>query len=156
MHQTFNRGRKSWLSDHPHGFVAKPVKNTNGTLDLKHWTCLIPGPEKTIWEGGFYKLDMKFNDTYPSVPPICAFTPPIFHPNVFPNGSICLSTLRAGHHWKPSITIKQLLLGIQAMLNEPNNSSPANGEAQHLYKTNKEKYDKKVREMAKKFNNCVL
>ena len=36
---------------------------------------------------------MMFPEEYPSKPPKCKFTPPLFHPNVFPSGTVCLSIL---------------------------------------------------------------
>ena len=50
---------------------------------------------------------------------------PLFHPNVYPSGKICLSLLDADKAWKPSLTIKHLLIGIQTLLDDPNNSDPA-------------------------------
>lgn len=31
-------------------------------MDLKNWECGIPGKEKTIWEGGQFKLTVQFPD----------------------------------------------------------------------------------------------
>ncbi len=64
-------------------------------------------------------------------PPLCSFSPPIFHPNVFSCGmecfvemllstgieyfslgQICLSILKYEGDWRPAITIKQILLGL--------------------------------------------
>ena len=56
------RCSKLWRKDHPFGFYAKPVRNAQGVLDLKVWECGIPGKEKTIWEGGMFKLTMTFPD----------------------------------------------------------------------------------------------
>lgn len=36
------------------------------------------------------------------------FSPPLFHPNVYPSGTICLSILDEEKSWKPQITIKQV------------------------------------------------
>ena len=55
-----NEERKQWRRDHPFGFYAKPQRNVQGVLDLKVWECGIPGKEKTIWEGGLFKLTMTF------------------------------------------------------------------------------------------------
>ena len=52
--------RKAWRRDHPYGFVAKPVKNTDGTMNLMMWECAIPGKKNSSWEGGLYKLKMIF------------------------------------------------------------------------------------------------
>lgn len=44
------------FQDHPFGFIAKPVKNADGTLNLFNWECAIPGRKDTIWEGGLYRV----------------------------------------------------------------------------------------------------
>ena len=62
---------------------------------------------QTIWEGGRFKLTMEFSEDYPTKPPKCKFTPVIFHPNIYPSGTVCLSILAEDQGWKPSITIKQ-------------------------------------------------
>ena len=55
--------RKQWRRDHPFGFYAKPVRAPGGAgLDLKSWECGIPGKEKTLWEGGLFKLTLTFPD----------------------------------------------------------------------------------------------
>ncbi len=104
---------------------------------------------------------------YPSKPPKCKFrlllrvnqlaqarlgkfTPPLFHPNVYPSGTVCLSILDEEKSWKPAITIKQVrasyvenplllmlsqvLLGIQELLNDPNVNDPAQSDAYTMFK----------------------
>lgn len=115
------------------GFVARPMKNADGTLNLMTWECAIPGKKGTPWEGGLYNLRMIFKDDYPTSPPKCKFEPPLFHPNVYPSGTVCLSLLDEEKDWRPAITIKQILLGIQDLLNEPNIKDPAQAEAYTIY-----------------------
>ena len=69
--------------------------------------------------------------------------PPLFHPNVYPSGTVCLSILDEEKDWRPAITVKQILLGIQVclpflpsltlrtkdLLNDPNIKDPAQAEA---------------------------
>ncbi|KAI7803692.1 putative SUMO-conjugating enzyme UBC9-like [Triplophysa rosa] len=136
--------RKAWRKDHPFGFVAVPTKNPDGTMNLMNWECGIPGKKGTLWEGGLYKLTMLFKDDYPSSPPKCKFEPPIFHPNVYPSGTVCLSILEEEKDWRPAITIKQILLGIQELLNEPNIQDPAQAEAYTIYCQNRMDYEKRV------------
>jgi len=142
--------RKAWRKDHPFGFVAKPKTNEDGTLNLMHWECVIPGKKGTLWEGGNYKLRMLFKDDFPSSPPKCQFYPPLFHPNVYPSGTVCLSLLDEEKDWRPAVTIKQILLGIQALLNEPNEKDPAQAEAYTIYRENKAEYERRVRAEAAK------
>ena len=56
---------------------------------------------------------MTFTDEYPARPPICKFSPPLFHPNVYPSGTVCLSILSEEKDWVPTITVKDILRGIQ-------------------------------------------
>lgn len=65
-----------------------------------------------------------------------------------PSGTICLSILNEDEGWRPAITIKQMLLGIQDLLNNPNPKSPAQRDAYELFITNKEAYNKKIKEQA--------
>lgn len=78
------------------------------------------------------------------------FSPPLFHPNVYPSGTICLSILNEEEGWRPAITIKQVLIGIQDLLDDPNPSSPAQSEAYNLYMNNKTEYRRRVRQEAAK------
>ncbi|RYP30878.1 hypothetical protein DL770_003157 [Monosporascus sp. CRB-9-2] len=129
--------RKQWRKDHPFGFWARPVKNAQGVLDLKRWECGIPGKEKTIWEGGLFKMTMTFPDG--------RFEPPLFHPNVYPSGTVCLSILNEDEGWKPAITVKQIALGVQDLLDNPNPESPAQAEAYNLFKKDRAEYERRVK-----------
>ena len=42
---------------------------------------------------------------------------------------VCLSILDEEKDWRPAITVKQILLGIQDLLNDPNVKDPAQAEA---------------------------
>jgi ubiquitin-conjugating enzyme E2 I len=161
--------RKTWRKDHPFGFVARPMKTKEGALDLKRWDCAIPGKEKTIWEGGLFKLEVLFPDgmynpsmwrgalaaadrmfaEYPTKPPKCKFVPPLFHPNVYPSGTVCLSILNEEEAWRPAITVKEILVGIQMLLDEVNPESPAQADAYNLFKKDKAAYEKKVKQVVR-------
>ena len=93
---------------------------------------------------------MEFSEDYPAKPPKCKFVPPLFHPNVYPSGTVCLSILAEDEDWRPAITIKQILLGIQSMLDDPNPNSPAQREAYDIFVKDKEEYRKRVREQARR------
>ncbi|CAH1794067.1 unnamed protein product [Owenia fusiformis] len=107
----------------------------------------------TPWENGLYKLRMLFKDDYPSSPPKCKFEPPLFHPNIYPSGTVCLSLLDEEKDWRPAVTIKQILLGIQSLLNDPNIRDPAQAEAYTIYCQNKEEYERRVRAQALLFKD---
>uniref|UniRef100_A0A8C4PF23 Ubiquitin conjugating enzyme E2 I n=1 Tax=Equus asinus asinus TaxID=83772 RepID=A0A8C4PF23_EQUAS len=98
-----------------------------------------------------YTLSSLKSSPHPRVRGASKFEPPLFHPNVYPSGTVCLSILEEDKDWRPAITIKQILLGIQELLNEPNIQDPAQAEAYTIYCQNRVEYEKRVRAQAKKF-----
>lgn len=143
--------RKLWRRDHPTGFHAKPVKQEDNSSNALFWEAGIPGKEDTDWAGGLYRLTMEFPEEYPSKPPKCKFTPPLFHPNIYPSGTVCLSILSEDKGWKPAITIKQMLIAIQDLLTDPNPLDPAQREAYEIFVSDRSEYDRRVRAQAAKF-----
>ena len=130
------------------GFWARPEKNADGSTNLMKWRCGIPGKDGSPWAGGLYQLVMNFPDDFPARPPKCQFSPVLFHPNVYPSGTVCLSILNEEKAWKPSINLKQILLGIQELLDNPNLGDPAQSEAATLLSLDPEAYEERVREEA--------
>ncbi|XP_060858136.1 SUMO-conjugating enzyme UBC9-A-like [Metopolophium dirhodum] len=125
--------RSEWRKNHPFGFVARPLKNLDGSWNYKVWTCRIPGLSNTFWGNGWYYLFMTFSDDYPFSPPTCRFFPKIFHPNVCRHcGTVRTPVLNI--HWNPGFTIRQILLVIQSLLCVPDNMDIANDLAYFLYR----------------------
>lgn len=104
----------------------------------------IQGPPETPYEKGTFKIRFRFNDDYPVKSPIVDFITPIFHPNVYRDGKICVDILQS--EWSPAQNIRTVLLSIISLLSDPNPASPANRDAAMLYSSNIEEYNKKVRE----------
>jgi len=117
------------------------------------WECGIPGKKGTHWQGGVFPLSIEFSEDYPTKPPICRFPKGFFHPNIYPSGTVCLSILNDSEGWKPAITLKQILLGIQELLDTPNEHSPAQKEAFTLYISNKEAYFRQIRQQAAQYTS---
>ena len=72
------------------------------------------------------------------------------YPNVYPSGTVRLSILNEEEGWRPAITVKQMLLGIQDLLDTPNPNSPAQSEAYNLFINNKAEYKRRVKAEARK------
>ncbi|XP_052479828.1 SUMO-conjugating enzyme SCE1 isoform X1 [Gossypium raimondii] len=161
--------RKAWRKNHPHGFVAKPETLPDGTVNLMVWHCTIPGKAGhwwllfnlksdsfvTDWEGGYFPLTLHFSEDYPSKPPKCKFPQGFFHPNVYPSGTVCLSILNEDSGWRPAITVKQILIGIQDLLDAPNPADPAQTEGYHLFIQDANEYKRRVRQQAKQYPPLV-
>ncbi|XP_031575195.1 SUMO-conjugating enzyme UBC9-B-like [Actinia tenebrosa] len=143
---------QAWKRYHPKDFIANPSKKEDGSTDWLTWKCGIPGPEKSPWEGGLYPMQMEFPTDYPYSPPKCIFTPALLHPNVFPSGTVSLSLIDKNKGWKPQVTMKQVLLGIQLLLKDPNFHEPAQAEAFVIHSQSSLDYENKVKELAKQMD----
>jgi ubiquitin-conjugating enzyme E2 I len=137
--------RKAVRKDKPFGFWAKPGENEDGSQNMMKWQAGIPGKDGTCWAGGEYRLTMEFSEDYPTRPPKCQFHPVVFHPNIYPSGSVCLSILDAEKDWRPCIAIMELLVAIQHLLSNPNFDDPAQKEPAELFKKSPREYEKTVR-----------
>ena len=54
------------------------------------WEGIIFGPESSPYQGGIFKFEMKFPKEYPNKPPKLQFITPLFHPNIYTNGKVCI------------------------------------------------------------------
>jgi ubiquitin-conjugating enzyme E2 I len=131
-------------------FYAYPASRLN-KMDLFHWECGMPGPNTDLYRDSYYTLALAFTNNYPFDPPVVRFDHPVYHPNVFPEGHVCLDILKC--RWKPSMNIMQILTGVQQLLAAPNTSSPANTSCCKVYIKDKGEYMRKVRENIHSFHS---
>lgn len=124
----------------PDNCTAGPV-NPN---DLYVWHGTIIGPEKSPYEGGLFKLEIKFPVDYPFKPPTVTFLTKVYHPNINSAGGICISILK--DDWVPSLTIGKVLLSISSLLTDPNPRDPLVLDIAKLYETNRLEFERVARE----------
>lgn len=84
-----------------------------------------------MYEGLKFKLQLSFSSKYPYVPPSVSFITTCFHPNIDPDGNICLDILK--DKWTALYDVRTVLLSIQSLLNEPNLDSPLDPHAATLW-----------------------
>ena len=61
--------------------------------DFFKWSVCFTGPEDTIYEGGFFKAILTFPPDFPQSPPEMTFITEMWHPNIYPDGKVCISIL---------------------------------------------------------------
>lgn len=146
------------LSKEPvEGFVCELLDDS----DLFKWKVYLEGPKDTPYEGGIFYLQMSFPPDYPMSPPSLTFISEFWHPNVYPDGKVCISILHPPgedemsgelpeERWNPTQTVSTILLSVISMLGDPNISSPANVNASVQWRKEREAYNRKCRELAEK------
>ncbi|EAK90161.1 ubiquitin-conjugating enzyme, partial [Cryptosporidium parvum Iowa II] len=129
--------------------------------NMMYCQAIINGPKDTFWESGksniikkfnlytstpigTFNLIMQFSEEYPTKPPDVRFLSKMFHPNIYPDGRICLDILQ--NQWSALIDIASVLTSIQSLLSDPNPNSPANTIASEMYVKERNKYNSKVLE----------
>ncbi|XP_017009859.2 uncharacterized protein [Drosophila takahashii] len=117
--------------------------------NLYHWIATIPGPSGTPYEGGRFKMWLKFPDNYPFKAPDLLFKTKIYHCNINISGLLCLDILN--YNWSPALSVSKLLISIMSLLADPNPNSPLNAEAASLYRKNRTKHDENARKWTEKY-----
>ncbi|CAM4964720.1 unnamed protein product [Rotaria socialis] len=82
---------KQLTNNPPDGILAGPISDEN----FFEWEALITGPNGTPFEFGVFATRLHFPSDYPLSPPKMKFVSEIFHPNVYPDGRVCISILHA-------------------------------------------------------------
>ncbi|KAL3480869.1 hypothetical protein BJX99DRAFT_244047 [Aspergillus californicus] len=117
---------------------------------------LMISDDVKLYGGGFFRARLTFPSEYPHMPPKMKFESPLFHPNIYPNGDVCISILHppeedkygyesAAERWSPVQTPETILLSVISMLSSPNDESPANVEAARLWREDPKEFKKRVR-----------
>ncbi|KAJ3773130.1 ubiquitin-conjugating enzyme/RWD-like protein [Lentinula raphanica] len=146
-------------------FTAGPVSES----DFFTWEALICGPKDTPFFSfslpmfrthGSYISVLRQPSDYPLSPFKMKFEPPLFHPNIYPDGNVCISILhtpgddptmyeQASERWSPVQSVEKVILSVISMLAEPNLESGANIDCCKLYRDNRQEYERLVRESIK-------
>ncbi|PWZ17457.1 Ubiquitin-conjugating enzyme E2 7 [Zea mays] len=137
--------------------------------------CMLGRRRGGVSDGGYFNAIMTFPQNYPNSPPSVRFTSEMWHPNVYPDGRVCISILHppgedpngyelASERWTPVHTVESIVLSIISMLSSPNDESPANIEAaiplisevlymnvlQKDWREKRDEFKKKVRQCVRK------
>ena len=111
----------------------------------------LTGPEGTVFEDGVFVARLIFPQDYPLNPPTMRFTSKIFHPNIYPDGRVCISILhppgddplgyeKSSERWSPVQSVEKILLSVMSMIAEPNINSPANVDAAKMWRDDRVKF----------------
>lgn len=117
---------------------------------------LMISDDCAYYGGGFFRARLSFPTEYPLMPPKMKFETPIFHPNIYANGEVCISILHppeedkygyesAAERWSPVQSPETILLSVISMLSSPNDESPANVEAASMWRNDTKEFKKRVR-----------
>lgn len=145
-----------------HGFSAGLIDDN----DVFHWRVTSEGPPNTLYHGGVFVLHISFPTSYPYQPPTVRFESEMWHPNVYPDGKVCISILHppeddpygnehASERWLPVHTVVTIMVCIVSMLSSPNDESPANVEASKQWREDRDEFQKKVRAIARKSQDSI-
>ncbi|KZF22609.1 putative ubiquitin conjugating enzyme [Xylona heveae TC161] len=133
--------------------------------NILEWTvALIVLNPDSLYYGGYFKAKMTFPKNYPYSPPDFKFLRPLYHPNIYPDGKLCISILHApgedemsgesaAERWSPAQRVESVLISILSLLDDAEVSSPANVDAGIMLRKNPIEYKALVRkdvETAKK------
>jgi len=132
------------------------------------WKVMMQGPIGTPYEGGMFPCSLTFPREYPNKPPIMRFlTPGFWHPNVYPDGKVCISILhepkedmynqqeKMSEKWRPILGIEAVLVSVMSLLGDANFESPANIEASVECRRDPIAYRRRLRQLVRKSQEAL-
>ena len=150
--------------------AERVLMNEYKTLSKETWTnislindnifewsvALMPLNPDSLYYGGYFKAIMKFPPNYPYAPPSFQFERPLWHPNIYVDGKLCISILHtpgedimsgeaAGERWSPVQRVESVLISVVSLLDDAETSSPANVDAGVMLRKDPEGYQERVK-----------
>ncbi|EXJ66027.1 ubiquitin-conjugating enzyme E2 R [Cladophialophora psammophila CBS 110553] len=126
--------------------------------NIYHWNLalMVINPD-SLYYGGYFKAQMSFPRDYPYKPPDFRFSKPLWHPNIYADGRLCISILHApgedimsgesaGERWSPAQRVESVLISILSLLDDPEISSPANVDASVMFRDDKDAFKARVKQ----------
>ena len=98
----------------------------NGRDDLLNFTITIR-PDEGYYRGGTFTFSFAVPPLYPHEPPKVRCAHKVYHPNIDPEGNVCLNILR--EDWNPVLSISSVIFGLLLLFTDPNPDDPLNKEA---------------------------
>lgn len=126
--------------------------------NIFEWSvALIVLNPDSLYYGGYFKAVMKFPKNYPFEPPDFRFERPLWHPNIYPDGRLCISILHApgddimsgeasGERWTPVQRVESVLISVLSLLDDAEVSSPANVDAGVMLRKDPDGYKERVKQ----------
>jgi len=127
--------------------------------DMSKWRVFITAPEGTAFETGVFETLISFPTEYPMAPPELVFVSEMWHPNVYPDGKVCISILhppgkdqfneqeRAEERWMPAHSPLSIFNCFLTLFEEPNILSPANLDASKMWRDRPDEFRNKAKEI---------
>nr|OQO21269.1 hypothetical protein B0A51_10258 [Rachicladosporium sp. CCFEE 5018] len=126
--------------------------------NILDWSvALIVLNPDSLYYGGYFKARITFPSNYPFAPPDFKFVRPLWHPNIYPDGRLCISILHqpgddamsgesAGERWSPVQRVESVLISILSLLDDAEVSSPANVDAGVMLRLDPKAYKERVKQ----------
>ncbi len=119
--------------------------------DIREFIILLT-PQGGIYKNQKHILSFKAvygpncEHVFPKNPPHLVFITSMYHPNVYNTGAICLDILSDPSKWMPAYGFDAVITSLMQLLEDPNDSSPANGDAGSVHAACMRRYTSATKE----------
>ena len=131
---------------------AKIIVDRNDYRICKDIEVLYYGPDKTPYENGTFKIQVKFSSNYPFHAPSVHFKTKIYHINVNNAGKVYFAQLR---EWDDKYTLRDIIVWLDEVIRNPDvgysPKMPISDDMDDEFVNERETYQRKAREYARKY-----
>jgi len=144
---------RNWIENKPDALSDFSVYSVGGRYE-HGLLCYIPGPQGSAWEGARIPMRLIYSNRGVDKPPKCKFPKGFFHVNVYPSGTISVSTINEERGWTPEMTLPEILFTCQQLLCHPNPNCPCQMPAYKMFTSEgADTYHRRTKEEADKYKN---
>eukprot|EP00008_Paramoeba_atlantica_P007852 CAMPEP_0201491500 /NCGR_PEP_ID=MMETSP0151_2-20130828/30101_1 /ASSEMBLY_ACC=CAM_ASM_000257 /TAXON_ID=200890 /ORGANISM="Paramoeba atlantica, Strain 621/1 / CCAP 1560/9" /LENGTH=124 /DNA_ID=CAMNT_0047877881 /DNA_START=91 /DNA_END=462 /DNA_ORIENTATION=- len=97
--------------------------------NLFAWDLTLRGPPDSPYHGLTFTASLAFPRDFPMMPPEMRITSPFWHPNVYPDGRVCMTILHPPQgnredclRWSPVLGVDKIVLSFLSLLADPDPS----------------------------------
>lgn len=134
------------------GCSAGPKRIRKGIYNMFEWNALIKAPKNSPYNGYMFQFEIIYPSNYPEEAPTVKCKTKVYHMNISErDGDVCVSSIKEEEKWEQAKTISEVLKSIFVIFKKPNPDSPYDRKKADLFQTNKEQYEKNVKEYCEKY-----
>ncbi|KAI6786013.1 uncharacterized protein J7T54_006352 [Emericellopsis cladophorae] len=132
---------RRWRDGRPAFVSLRPLRlAVKGSCSFR---ISFEGPPQSPYQSGIFHLLCDYPLDYPAAPPKIRFLTRVYHPNISPDGQVCIDILSG--NWSPALISEAVVISILSLLSDPETVDPLVPEIAATFLQDRPLYERNAR-----------